>query len=124
MWNLPADIVHRTFKHIIQLSVLPPSSHLQRQLKSPNSALNIHQRNEVDANDQIFSDTPAIDDEEMSSHIFVEYDSKITDVHKYKDNSGAEFLDTLQERICTRGVPIKLITVIKCYRRTARVLLK
>ena len=51
-----------------------------------------------------------MDGEEMSSHIFVEYDLKITDVNKYKDNNEAEFLDTLQERICTREVPIKLIT--------------
>ena len=40
--NVPTDIVRRTFKHTTQLGVLPPSSHLQRQFKSPNPALNLH----------------------------------------------------------------------------------
>ena len=29
---------------------------------------------------------------EMSAHIFVGQDSKITDIYKAKDNSGGEFL--------------------------------
>ena len=40
--NVPADMVHNTFKHTTQIGTLPPSSHLQRQFKSPNPALNIH----------------------------------------------------------------------------------
>ena len=49
--NVPADIVQRTFKHTTQIGTLPPSSHLQRQFKSPNPALNLHCRNEANATD-------------------------------------------------------------------------
>ena len=107
--NIPADIGRRTFKHTTQIGTLPPSSHLQRQFKSPNPALNLHRRNEADATDQIFEKVPAMDGGETSANIFVGQDSKITDVYKSKDNSGAEFLGALQDRVRKRGVPTKLI---------------
>ena len=107
--NVPADIVRRTFKYTSQIGTLPPSSHLQRQFKSPNPALNLHRRNEADATDQIFAKVPAIDGGEVGAHIFVGQDSKITDVYKSKDNSGAEFLGAFQDRVRERGVPTKLI---------------
>ena len=59
--NVPADMVRNTFKHTIQIGVLPPSFHLQRQFKSPNPALNIYCRNEADATDQMFAIVPAMD---------------------------------------------------------------
>ena len=46
---------------------------------------------------------------ETSAHIFVGQDSKITDVYKAKDNSGAEFLGAFQDRVRQKGVPTKLI---------------
>ena len=76
---------------------LTSSSHLQRQFKSPNSALNPHQRNEADVMDQIFLDKPAMDGGETSARIFVGQDSKITDVYKAKDNSRAKFLGAFQD---------------------------
>ena len=85
--NVPAEMVRNTFKHTTQIGTLPPSSHLQRQFKSPNPALNIHRRNEADATDQIFSKVAAMDGGEMSAHIFVGQDSKITNVYKAKDES-------------------------------------
>ena len=54
--------------------------------------MNLHRRNEADATDQIFSDTPAMDGGETSAHIFVGQDSKIVDVYKVKDNSAKECL--------------------------------
>ena len=107
--NVPADIVQRTFKHTTQIGTLPSSSYLQRQFKSPNPALNIHRRNGADAIDQIFVKVPAIDDREVSAHIFVGQDSKITDFYKSKENSEAEFLGAFQDRVRERGVPTKLI---------------
>ena len=59
--NVPLDIVQRTFKHTTQIGTLPPSSNLQRPLKSLNPALNLYYRNEVDAIDQIFVNVPTID---------------------------------------------------------------
>ena len=102
-------MVCNTFKHTTQIGTLPPSSHLQRQFKSPDPALNIHRRDEADATDQIFAKVPAMDGGETSAHIFVGQDSKITDVYKAKDNSGAEFLGAFQDRVRERGVPTKLI---------------
>ena len=88
---------------------MPPSSHLQQQFKSPNSALNLHRRNEADATDQIFAKVPAMDGGETSAHIFVGQDSKITDVYKSKDNSAEVFLGYFQDQVRERGVPTKLI---------------
>ena len=107
--NVPANTVWRTFKHTTQIGTLPPSFHLQRQFKSPNPALNIHRRNEADATDQIFAKVPAVDGGETSAHIFVGQDSKITDVYKSKNNSGAEFLGAFQDWVRERGGPTKLI---------------
>ena len=50
-----------------------------------------------------------MDGRESSAHIFVGQDSKITDVYKSKDNSGAEFLGAFQDRVRERGVLTKLI---------------
>ena len=50
-----------------------------------------------------------MDGGEVSAHIFVGRDSKITDVYKSKNNSGAEFLGAFQDRVRERGVPTKLI---------------
>ena len=58
---------------------------------------------------RFFSDTSTIDGGKTSAHIFVEHDSKITDVYKVKDNSGKEFMGAMQDRVRTRGVPTKLI---------------
>ena len=107
--HVPVDTIRRTFKHTTQISTLPPSSHPQRQFKSPNPALNFHRRNEADTIDQIFAKVPTMDDAETSAHIFVGQDSKITDVYKSKDNSGAEFPGAFQDRVCERGAPTKLI---------------
>ena len=72
--------------------MLHPSTHLQRQFKSPNPSPNFHRRNEADAIDQIFIKVPALDGGETSAHIFVGQDLKITDICKSKSNSGVEFL--------------------------------
>ena len=107
--HVPADIVRQNFKHTTHIGMLPPSTHLRRQFKSPHPALNLHCRNEADATDQIFAKEPALDGAETSCHIFVGQDSKITDVYKSKDNSREASLGAFQDRVCERGVPTKLI---------------
>ena len=104
-----AKFVCNTYKQFTQHGVLPPSSHLQKQFKSPNPLLNLHQRNKVDATDQIFSNTPAMDGGETSAHNFVGHDSKIVDVYIVKNNSAKEWLGTFQDRIRHGGVPTHLI---------------
>ena len=108
--NVSADIVWGTFKHTTQIGTLPPSSHLQWKFKSTNPVLNIHcHQNKADATDQIFAKIFAIDGGEVSAHIFVGQDSKITYVYKSKDNNGSEFLGAFQDWVRERGVPTKLI---------------
>ena len=80
-----------------------------KRFKSPNPLLNLHRRNEADSTDQIFSDTPAMDSEKTSAHIFVGHDSKITGVYKVKGRSGKEFCGSMQDRVQQRGVPTQLI---------------
>ena len=89
---VPAKVVRNTYKCSTQHGVLPPSSHLQKRFKLPNPLLNLHRRNEADATDQIFSDTPAMNGDKTSAHIFVGHNSKIVDVYKAKDHSAKEFL--------------------------------
>ena len=108
--NVPADMACNNFKHTSQIGTPPPSSYLQRQLKSPNPALNIHQQKKADATDQIFAKVPAIDSKETSAHIFFGQDSKITDVYNAKDNSGVDFFGAFQDKVCEREVPSKLFT--------------
>ena len=107
--SIPGKITCNTFKYTTQHGVLPHSSYLQEIFKSPNLVLNLQQRKKGDATDQIFSDTPSMDDGKTSAHVFVGQDSKITDVYKSKDNSGKEFLGVFQDRVRTRGVPTKLV---------------
>ena len=52
-----------------------------------NSALNLCRINEIDATAQIFLDIPTMICCQTSAHIFVGYDSKITDVYNAKNNS-------------------------------------
>jgi len=65
--------------------------------KSPNPSANLRRRDEADATDQIFSDTPAINGDETSAHLFVGKKSKLTDAYKAKDNSSALFLKCIQD---------------------------
>ena len=118
--SLPAKLICNTFKYTTQCGVLSPSSHLQKRFKSPNLVLNLHRQNEANAADQTSSDTPTMDGGETSArifvgqdsemtHIFVGHDSKITDTYKAKDNSGKKFLGAFQDRVCTKGLHIKLV---------------
>lgn len=90
--DLPPDIIWHTVKHTTQ-----------------NLPLISTKKNEADATDKTFLDTPAMNVGETSAHIYVGYNLKITDIYKSKSNSVAEFLDALQDWVCTRRVPTKLI---------------
>ena len=107
--NVPAETVRNKFKHTTQIETLPPVSHLQRQFKSPNPALNLHRRDKADVKDQIFAKVPAMDGRETSAHIFVGQDLKITNVYKSKDNIAEVFLGCFQDWLHEQGVPTKLV---------------
>ena len=87
---------------------MPMSTVLKKRYKSPNPALNIHQRDEPVATDTVFSDTPAIDGGETTAQIFVGTKSFVTDVAGMKSES--QFVNTLEDNIRHRGAPTKLIS--------------
>ena len=106
---LPLERVKRTFEQCTQHMRLPPSTHLQKRLRSPNPGANIFHRREADATDMIYSDTPAIDGGETLAHIFVGLISRVTDVFKAKNDSAECFLGAFQDRVRMRGAPNKLV---------------
>jgi hypothetical protein len=57
--------------------------------KSPNPSANLKRHDEADSTGQIFANTPAINGDEKSAHLFVGNKSKITDAYKSKDSSSA-----------------------------------
>ena len=106
--HLPVVNVKATLKYTTQNMRLPPSTYLHKMFKSPNPSANLRRRDEADATDQIFSDTPAINGGETSAHLFVGKKSKLTDAYKAKDNSSASFLKCFQDRVRFRGCPTGL----------------
>jgi hypothetical protein len=106
--HLPASVVKATFKHTTQNMRLPPSSYLHKMFKSPNPSANLKRRDEANATDLIYSDTPAINGGEKCAHLFVGRKSKLTDAYKAHCNSSAEFLKWFQDRLCYRGCPTGL----------------
>ena len=106
---LPLERVKRTCEQCTQHMRLPPSTHLQKQLRSPNPGANIFHCCEADATDMIYSDTPAIDGDKTLAHIFVGLISRVTDVFKAKNDSAECFLGTFQDHVCMCGAPNKLI---------------
>ena len=106
---LPLERVKQTFEQCTQHMRLPPSTHLQKQFRSPNPGANIFHCPEANATDMIYSDTPAIDGGETLAHIFAGLISRVTDVFKAKNGSAECFLGAFQDRVCMHGAPNKLI---------------
>jgi hypothetical protein len=77
--HLPASVVKATFKHTTQNLRLPSSSYLHKMSKSPNLSANLKRRDEANATDLIYSNTPAINGGEKCAHLFVGKKSKLTD---------------------------------------------
>ena len=107
--HLPADVVKATFKHTTQNMKLPPSSYLHKMFKSPNPSANLKRRDEADATDMIYSDTPACNGGEKCAHLFVGKKSKLTDAYKVKGSTSEDFLECLQDRVRYRGCPTGLV---------------
>ena len=106
---IPVKTIKRTFDHCTQHMRLPPSTNLQKHLKSPNPGANIFHCWEPDATDMIHSNTPAICGKETQAQIFVGLVSHLTDVYKAKIHDSTCFLAALQDRVRTWGAPTKLI---------------
>ena len=107
--HLPASVVKATFKHTTQNMKLPPASYLHKMFKSPNPSANLKRRDEDDATDMIYSDTPACNGGEKCAHIFVGRKSKLTDAYKVKHQNAEDFLLCFQDRVRQRGCPTGLV---------------
>ena len=57
----------------------------------------------------IYSHTPAHESGVKNAHIFVETESKFTDVFGARDGTAQKFLEALQDWVCFQGAPTKLI---------------
>ena len=61
-------------------------TYLKRRYKSPFLAYNVHHRNEPDATDTVYSDTPAIDSGITAAQFFVGTESMVCDVYPLKSD--------------------------------------
>ena len=102
------DTVKRTMESTTQYAHIPMSTHLQKHYKSPNPAMNIHRHDKDIATDTVFSDEPVIDDGATCAQFYVGMESQVCDVYGMK--TDGQFVNTLQDNICQRGAPTRLIS--------------
>ena len=105
----PIEAIKRTFKYTTQNQVLPPSSFLRKRFQSPHPFMNVRRRNEFDATDMIYSNVKAHSTGVTTAHLFTGCTSKLLDGYGCKTGHSADFLQAMQQRNITRGVPSRLI---------------
>ena len=81
---------------------------MRKHFKSRFPAFNIPHRNEAEATDTIFSNTPAIDSSVTMAQRFVGKDSLVSDV--YTMHSSKQSVKTLEDNIRFWGAMSKLIS--------------
>ena len=67
------------------MCTMSETAHLFKRYKTSYAAANLRQRNEDDASDAIYSNTPAINGGETDGQIFYGAYSHLTDVYKKKN---------------------------------------
>jgi hypothetical protein len=87
---------------------MPMSSHLKKQYKSPNPAMNVTRRQEVIATDTVYSDTPAVDSGATSAQFYISVESLVCDTYGMKTDK--QFVETLLDNIHRRGTPTRLLS--------------
>ena len=105
---LPVDVIHSIFDNTTQFHRTPASSQPKKTFRSLHPACNVQHRQEPLATDMVHSDTPAIDDGSKVAQTFVGTESCVIDVCSMKTES--QFVNTLQDIICSCGAPTKLIS--------------
>ena len=105
---LPASTIEKTWDSTTQFYCTPMSSHMKKTYEAPFPALNVHRQNEDLATDYLCADTPAIDEGSIGVQFFVGTTSMVGDVYGVK--SQKQFVNTLQDNICRRGAPNRLIS--------------
>ena len=102
----PIKAITRTIKYTTQNQVLQPYSFLRKRFQSPHSYMNARRRNEFDATNMIYSNTKAHGTGVTTAHLFTGCTSKLLlDGYACKTGHSADFLQAMQQRNITRGVP-------------------
>lgn len=107
LW-LPDDVIERTWTCTTQYATIPMSTHLRKTFQAPNPVLNIPRRPEDLATDEVYSDTPAIDNGATRAQLFVGCKTLVSDVLPMKTEK--QFKDKLLDIIRFRGAPTRLIS--------------
>ena len=102
------DIVKITFQATTQLGRLSSATHLKRQYRSLNLALNVHHHNEPVATDTVYADTPAIDDGSTCTQLFFGTKTYVMEVYGMK--TDRQFINTLEDTIYSYGAMDKLVS--------------
>ena len=97
----PVDTIKRTFEVTTQHARISGSTLLKKHFKSPFPALNVPRRNEQDATDFVYSDTPAVENGDTIAAIFVGRQTKVTDAYSLKSES--QFPGALEDNVRQRG---------------------
>jgi hypothetical protein len=101
--------IKKTLEQTTQYARMPNGTILKKHYKSPFPALNVQHRDEHDATDTVYSDTPAaIDGDETCTQIFVSTETLVTDVYGMKTEK--RFVNTLEDNICKRGAMSPLLS--------------
>ncbi|KAG7338517.1 reverse transcriptase RNA-dependent DNA polymerase [Nitzschia inconspicua] len=105
---LVAPSTPRTLQHTTQLARTTTGTLLKKVYRSQNPALNVIQRGEPVATDELFSDTPAIDCGATQCQVFVGMNTDVTDV--YPLQTSKQFVNSLEDNVRFRGAPTKLVS--------------
>ena len=81
--------------------------------------MNIQQQNEYDATDMIYSNVPAHGSGVTLAHLFTGCTLKLLDGYGCKTEDLADFLQFIEQRNITRGVPSRLIASIGAKQKLA-----
>ena len=104
---LPINLSKKNFQLSTQNVRTPASSMLKKTYHSPFPEFNVKRRSDLVATDNVYSETPEIDDGSTYSQLFIDPKTLVTDTHGIKTEK--KFVNTLKDNIRIRGAMNKLI---------------
>ncbi|KAG7345437.1 hypothetical protein IV203_032968 [Nitzschia inconspicua] len=105
---ISVDAIKKTLQHTTQLARTTTGTLLKKVYRSQNPALNVIQRGEPVATDELFSDTPAVDCGATRCQVFVGMNTDVTDI--YPLQTSKQFVNSLEDNVRFRGAPTKLVS--------------
>jgi hypothetical protein len=99
--------IKKTLEQTTQYARMPNGTILKKHYKSPFPALNVQRCDERITRDTVYSNAPDIDGGETCAQIFVDTETLVSDVYGMKTEE--QFVNTLEDNICERGVLSRLL---------------